>query len=460
MNSALARETRSGDDVSCGVTRLDAIRLRLVESFDAAPVAPRPAEAVDRAVTTMTALADVDVSTLDASEMREWLVGIEQLRRRVEASAIASAGAIDRRNPFREQGFFSARSVVKHMCRLSGPEAHRRVQTARLHEVLPDWATAEADGAVGVAQSELMARIAANPRIPAVVLERDAPSLLDDAIGCSFDEFERRARAWEALADPAGDLAQNERQKAARNVAIRPRPEGGWTLTGSLSELDGAEFNEILSWFIEAEWQADWADARRRLGDTATTRDLTRTQDQRHADALMAMARAAASTPPGSQTPRPTLNVLMDQASFEACLRGETPDPRRYRDVVVRTQTGRRLHPDDAVNTALIGHIRRVVYDQSSTIIDLGRRSRLFRGAAREAVMLLATTCVWIGCDRPVAWCDADHSLGWKAHGATVPRNGQPLCAGHNHLKERGFHVHRDAQGAWHVITPDGDEII
>ena len=227
-----------------------------------------------------------------------------------------------------------------------------------------------------------------------------------------------------------------------------------------MSELDGAEFNEIFSWFIEAEWQADWADARQRLGDTATTGDLTRTQDQRHADALMAMARAAASTPPGSQTPRPTLNVLMDHASFEACLRGETPDPRRYRDVVVRTQSGRRLHPDDAVNAALIGHIRRVVYDQSGTIIDLGRRSRLFRGAAREAVMLLATTCVWIGCDRPVAWCDADHSLGWKAHGATVPRNGQPLCAGHNHLKERGFHVRRDAQGAWHVITPDGDEII
>ncbi|HUS43871.1 MAG TPA: hypothetical protein VMY16_14500 [Ilumatobacteraceae bacterium] len=34
---------------------------------------------------------------------------------------------------------------------LSGPEAHRRVQTARLHEALPEWADAEADGRVGVA---------------------------------------------------------------------------------------------------------------------------------------------------------------------------------------------------------------------------------------------------------------------------------------------------------------------
>jgi len=459
MSSARASEFDTGDESSSGIARLDAIRLRLVESFDDIPVAERAAGAVRQAVTAIADLADIDVSALDASEMRDWLVGIEQLRRSLEAVAVAAAGAVDRSNPFRDQGFFTAKTVVKHMCRLSGPEAHRRVQTARLHEALSDWAVAEADGDVGVAQSELMARIAANPRIASAVLERDAPSLLDDAIGLPFDEFERRARTWEALADPDGDLAKNERQKAARNFGIRPRPEGGWTITGNLSELDGAEFNEIFSWFLEAEWQADWANARERLGETATTTDLARTQDQRHADALMAMARAAASTPPGSQSPRPTVNVLIDQESFEAHLRGETPDPSTYRNVVVRTQSGRRLHPDDAINAALIGQIRRVVYDASGTVIDLGRRSRLFRGAARDAVMLLTTTCVWIGCDRPVAWCDADHSLGWKAHGATVPRNGQPLCAGHNHLKERGFHVHRDDLGNWHVTDPDGNDI-
>ncbi len=73
--------------------------------------------------------------------------------------------------------------------------------------------------------------------------------------------------------------------------------------------------------------------------------------------------------------------------------------------------------------------------------------------------MLLLTTCIWIGCDRPIAWCDADHSLGWKAHGATVPRNGSGLCRGHNHLKEHGFDVFRDESGDWHVIDPEGNEI-
>jgi hypothetical protein len=413
----------------------------------------------DRAAAATAALHDVDPAAFDAAEMRAWLEGVERTRRSVEAAAVAAAGAVDRSNPFREQGFFTAKSVVKHMCRLSGPEAHRRVQTARLHAGLPAWGDAEVDGQVGVAQSELMARVVANPRVPAEIVERDSPALLDDAIELSYDDFERHVRTWEALADPDGDRARNDRQHANRDVRLRPRPEGGWTIAGDLSELAGCEFMEIFSWFCEAEWQADWADARNRLGEAAGTADLGRTEPQRRADALLAMARAAASTPPDAQPPRPTANVLIDHESFEAHLRGETPDPATYRSVVVRTQTGRRLHPDDAVNAALIGHIRRVVYDSSGTVIDLGRRSRLFRGSSRDAVMLLFTSCVWIGCDRPVAWCDADHSLGWKAHGATVPRNGGPLCGGHNHLKERGFRVFRDDDGDWHVIDPDGNGI-
>ena len=72
-----------------------------------------------------------------------------------------------------------------------------------------------------------------------------------------------------------------------------------------------------------------------------------------------------------------------------------------------RTQRGRRLHTDDAVNAALVSH-----------------------------------------------------SVGWAAHGATVPRNGEPLCRGHNLLKERGCGVRRDADGVWHFTHPDGTAFI
>ncbi len=440
---------------------LESLRWQLVAvaAEGLVPEDARARDVISRAMLAIGALADIDVTMLDAAGHRAWLEGIEQVRRRVDAASVRAVGELERSNPFRDQGFLSARTAIKHMLHLSGPEAFRRVQTVRMHDRLEAWRDAAEEGVVGVAQSELMGRVAANPRIDADVLERDQHMLLDDARTLPYERFAERARMWEALADPVGDRDRNERVKAARDAMIRPRPDGGWRLEGVLGELEGAEFNQIFAWFIEAEWHTDWAEARARLGEGATTGDLARTEGQRRADALLAMARAAASAPAGPRSAAITVNVLIDHASFEAHLRGQRRDPADYRQVVCRTQTGRRLHPDDACNAALIHHVRRVVYDAAGVVIELGRRSRLFRGPSREAVMLLATHCIWVGCDRPIEWCHADHSLGWKAHGPTVPRNGGPLCNAHNLLKERGFQVHRDTHGNWHVIDPNGHEI-
>lgn len=415
------------------------------------------------AIASIRALISIDPTFLDPQALATLTEGVEQTRRMADAAATKVTCAIDERTPFRSQGYFNAKTFLKQRAQLSGPEAHRRVQTARMRNRLAEWADAARAGTVGVAQSEAMARVAANPRIDPDVLQRDAGMLLDDAMSLPFAEFERNLRNWEVLADPRGDDAGNERARSRRTVNLIPQPDGGWNLTGFLPELAGVEFAEIFAWYCEAEWRLDWAEARERLGDAATQADLVRTEPQRRADALLTMARASVSRDPNIDRPTTsaiTVDILLDHDTMVAHGSGTTPDPRRFRNVVCRTQSGRRLHPDDAINAAIVGHIRRVVYDGSGTVIDLGRRSRLFRGPARDAVMLLLTTCVWIGCDRPVAWCDADHSLGWKAHGATVPRNGQPLCTGHQNLKETGFQVFRDDNGHWHIIDPDGREVV
>jgi len=459
-----------------GIEFLDAWRQQLrpvpgqvppVAGFDpgdlpsSTPATPGAAlEAAARATDVIADLATHVDADLDPLELSDLAQRVEQARRMIDAVGARVAAHVDRVTPMRSQGYFNATTFLKQRLQLSGPEAYRRVQVARLTATLDEWAAAEREGCVGVAQCELMARIAANPRVDPILLRRDAGMLLDDAIALPYVEFERNARTWEALADPEGDRAANERQRAARTIDLRPRPDGGWSITGSLPELDGCEFAEVFGWYCEAEWRLDWAEARERLGEQATTDALGRTDSQRRADALLAMARAAVSKSTSSGTqPRPTVNILIDDQTFTTSLEGDSPDPRRCRNVICRTQSGRRLHPDDAINAALIGHVRRVVYDASGTVIDLGRRSRLFRGSSREAAMLLLTTCVWVGCDRPVHWCDTDHSTSWKAHGATVPREGQPLCHGHNVLKEQGFEVFRDDHGHWHIIDPDGNDV-
>ncbi len=284
--------------------------------------------------------------------------------------------------------------------------------------------------------------------------------MLDDATTQPFERFERYLRAWEQLADRDAATDRAERNHRDRRVRIRQRPDGSWQLSGSFGALQGSEINDILASFNDAEWRADWAEAQHARGDEVTPHDLRRTEEQRRADAFHVALLAAAAAPPAGNRPLPLLNIVVDAATAEAWATSERIDPSRYRDVVCRTRRGDPLPIDEACGAALWAHIRRVVTDSAGRVIDLGHRSRLFRGGAREAVMLLEEHCVWPGCDRPVSWCEADHSLAWRQHGATVPRNGGPMCRRHNLHKERGsFRVWRDDEGTWHVVDPDGNEI-
>ena len=177
------------------------------------------AASIDSAVATIVALGEIDPSDAEPQVLARLVEGVEQLRRMVDAAATGLAGAIDSRTPFRSQGYFNARTFLKQRAQLSGPEVHRRIQTARLRDRLPEWAHAAHTGAVGVAQSELMARVTSNPRLDPDVVARDAGMLLDDAINLPYVDFERNLRTWEALADPIGDDDRNERSTASRCTA-------------------------------------------------------------------------------------------------------------------------------------------------------------------------------------------------------------------------------------------------
>ncbi len=247
---------------------------------------------------------------------------VEALRRTVEAVAVAAAGVVDRSNPFRAQGFLSTKTVVKHMCRLSGPEAHRRVQTARLHQALPEWADAEADGRVGVAQCELMARVA---------------------------------------------LVRSSKPSGAHG---RPRPAHG-------------------------------ARSRRR-------------SPTRAAIAMSSCAPRAADvcTPTTLSTPHSSVTCVASSTTARA---------------------------PSSISAAA----------NACSVAAHARRSCCCSSRASGSV---ATD--------PLRGATPITPVGWKAHGATVPRNGGGLCHGHNHLKEQGFQVYRDDHGTWHVIDPDGNEVV
>ena len=415
---------------------------------------------VERCSQGLAMLEAIDPSGFDAATTETWARGVEQLRRQSAAAAIAVADHLDAAQPFRHHGFFTAKAWMQHHLQLSGAEAYGRVQEAKLRRVARVWNDAVAGGQIGVAQSRLMARIAANPRIPGDVLVAGVWELMVDAMDCSYVEFERRALTFEALADPVGAAEKAERIHQRRAASLHQHPSGAWTFHADLDEVGGPEFLEIFSWYTDREFDRDWAEAKERLGDgNVDVSKLRRTEAQRRADALLEMARAAAACPPDAKRPLPTVNFLLDESSARAAADNDLVDPLSYRDVTSRTDRGHRVDPNAIIGVSLWAMIRRVVTDSRGVVIDLGRTQRLFSGYAREAVMLLEPTCIWPGCDQPHSWCHADHLTSWSTRGPTNADNGAPLCARHNYLKEQGFTVSRDSDGRWHIIAPDGTDL-
>ncbi len=301
-------------------------------SAERVPIEAAPADLIDEAiraaVRSIEQLMIDEHAQLDGAALERLAVGVETVRRAAESAAVAVAERVVATNPFRGDGFFTGKAWLTHRLQLSKREAFHRCQMARMHPRLRQWSEAFAAGEVGIEQTSLMAQIAANPRITDDQLVEREADLLDDAMTLPYEEFKRRALRWQSLVDTDGASATTDRLRDNRSATMTEPDSGGWELIARFDDLGGAEFCEVWAHYCQAEFEADWAEAVARLGDgNVTITDLRRTDRQRGADALAAMARAAAACPPNGVRAVPELNILIDHRSLDALLRGE-PVPR------------------------------------------------------------------------------------------------------------------------------------
>ena len=148
--------------------------------------------------------------------------------------------------------------------------------------------------------------------------------------------------------------------------------------------------HEIFQHYIHAEWLADWEKAKAEHGDGTCEADLARTPPQRRADALAQIFRDAAANPDSAVPARFVHNIVWTAATFEAtvCRLAETDgasetivDPDEYR---CSTIDGVPIDATEAIVNAVLNHVRRVIIDAPSTVIDLGRARRLEHLLRRE----------------------------------------------------------------------------
>jgi hypothetical protein len=116
---------------------------------------------------------------------------------------------------------------------------------------------------------------------------------------------------------------------------------------------------------------------------------------------------------------------------------------------------GQRGHHDPDGDQGLAAQLRAaaallppVLGGAPSQPLDVGRTSRVVSPAQRTALAVRDGGCVFPGCDRPLAWCEAHHLWHWLHGGPTDLDNLALLCRAHH----RAVH-----EGGWQLTrAPDG----
>ena len=102
----------------------------------------------------------------------------------------------------------------------------------------------------------------------------------------------------------------------------------------------------------------------------------------------------------------------------------------------VAAATIRKIACDADIIPALLG--------THGEILDLGRKTRLFTPAQRQALTARDQGCTFPNCTIPAPWCEAHHITYWSRGGPTNTDNGALLCSGHHHL------IHKEQ---WTITT-------
>lgn len=407
------------------------------------------------------------LAELDDGRLDDRVRTLEVHRRRVVAEQALAIAAADARQLHIADGHHSMNSYLRATLNCSSSEASQWRRLAKLLDTVPGVSDALVQGRIGVAQAHELARVRANPRCGDQLVEVRA-LLLEQAELLEFDDFRTCVRRWEMLADEDGAHRDRDRSVESRNASAVPSGAGIDLRASGGDALTAAEMIAILNVFTQAEFDRDQAARLAEFGSDAAGRTFARTGAQRRFDAMVEIFRRAANAPDGSgKRVNVTVNVVVDERTFTENLvaHGMTPASALDDDGVsdpgpagrrCETSTGTPVLPDDVLAATIHGHVRRVIYDGAGVVTNLGRRRRLFTGAAREAAQLSARRCTRPGCTVPSELAQIDHLHDHAKGGGTDSVNANPECGGHNRDKNRGFATLRDRTGRIIHYRPTG----
>ncbi len=376
---------------------------------------------------------------LPAVAVGEAIEGLHRARNAADAALLTAVRSFSARGEHRADGHVDVAAFLRHTLPMKKRQALRVARLARFLDHQPVLEEALADGRISFDHVELFADL--HRERFAEAWTEALPLLVDYATVARFEDLAREAQRFADDLAPKDADDRFEEQVDGRRFTKATTIDGYGYLRGWLDPITYAIFGAEHDRLVAIEYQNDWAAAREVLGhdpDHVELTELTRTSQQRSADALRVMAERSKDLAGGAVAAAAEVVVHMTEEAYETGLarqmgHDDVPNPT---DGFCEMADGTVVSPVAGVYLSLIGSVRRVVYGADGEIISYGRAKRCFTPAQAAALRARFRRCCHpYGCDRTGRALQADHVQEHAEGGLTDCSNGQCLCGFHNRWK-------------------------
>jgi len=365
-----------------------------------------------------------DAYTLDDAGLLDVVIGLHREASRLSAATARFTSVWEARKAWGKDGSRSAAARLQRETKVAPHRAKAEVRRARALRHMPLVRAAFEAGELTAEHVDVLAR--ANPRPLHKQFVAAEATMIGWATTLCFEDFVHMVANWREAADNAAGRDRAARRHADRRLELVPTVFGSFDIRGHGPALEGMIIKTENDRLEQILFEHDLAEAKAIHGDDITLEQLARTPAQRRWDAQVEMARRSAALDPNAKATRPLLSVLVGYDQFKIACELE-----RTATVVNPTEIARLLHDTDI-------DVQRIVFGPASKILDVGVRTRLFKGALRRGIQVRDRHCTHpSGCPVPADQCDIDHIIEYEDGGETTQDNGELHCRFHNNWKHR-----------------------
>lgn len=363
-------------------------------------------------------LREVDLSSLTAAEKDEAVLAVARLRTQLEAFEAALLSSWDSEKTWANDCSRTPAAWLARHSRTDLADCASRMRLAKTLRHMPLVAVAHAAGDIDTSHVRRIAR-AYNPRTREA-FARDESVFIRWAQTKDFFRFSDRMARWSMRNDPDGASKSDMERRNRRDAYLVCSLDGMYLGKLTLDPLSGVIVSDEHARLEAQLFDADWREARERLGRTPLPTDLRRSPAQRRADAFVEMARRS-SRPSAGKAARPLFTMLLggkdNFAGLCALSDGQNLSPEVLRDFLAEAD------------------LQSILFDGNEIAIRASRK-RFFGGIVRQIIEARDRFCS-CGCGMPAHRCQMDHVIPYAEGGMTCQCNGEPRCRPTNRRKGR-----------------------